>query len=176
MPINERTEALIFFKRTMPTHLSEKYIFVFMKKFLSISLVFLLAFVIIYAGSGINAYSFCCDDCHTFGVEAIAANKCCDVHYNDCQPEQDLSDNNSLMCETSHETCSIQRLDIEDISFEENQNLLSIKVLDIFFSTLPYLFNKNIELEKHTELITQTQKPPNMSNLVYFSLLETLII
>ena len=138
-----------------------------MKKFLSISLVFLLAFVITYAGSGINTYSFCCDDCHAFGVEAVAGDKCCDVHYH-----------NAVTCESPHEHCSIERLDIdiEDISFERNQNQLSIKVLDIFFNTLPYLSNKQIELEIPTELITKSQKPPNLSNLVYFLLLETLII
>lgn len=148
-----------------------------MKKFLSISLVFLLAFVITYAGSGINTYSFCCDDCHAFGVEAVAGDKCCDVHYDECSSEQDIS-HNAVTCESPHEHCSIERLDIDiqDISFEKNQNQLSIKVLDIFFSTLPYISNKQIELVIPTELITQSQKPPNLSNLVYFLLLETLII
>ena len=148
-----------------------------MKRFLSISLVFLLAFVITYAGSGVNAYSFCCDDCHAFGVEAITAEKCCDIHYEECSSEQDVSVD-VVTCEGSHQQCSIERLDIdiEDVAFEKNQNQLSIKVLDIFLSTLPYFSNKNIERKNSTELITQSQKPPNLSKLVYFSLLETLII
>ncbi|NLZ94309.1 MAG: hypothetical protein GX921_00595 [Bacteroidales bacterium] len=148
-----------------------------MKKILSISLIFLLAFVITYAGSGINAYSFCCDDCYTFGVEAITTNKCCDIHENECSTEQDSSDN-APSCESSHEHCSIERLDIdiEGISSETNQNQLSIRVLDTLFPTLPYLSKQEIEIKESTGLITQTQKPPNLSKHIYFSLLEILII
>lgn len=148
-----------------------------MKKFLSISLVFLLAIVITYAGSGINVYSFCCDDCYSFGVEAIASNRCCDIHHDECLPEQDSSEG-TAPCENAHEQCTIERMDIdiEDITFETNQSQLSIKVLDTLFPTLPYLSNHEIEVKKATGFITQTQKPPNMSNLVYFLLLETLII
>lgn len=141
-----------------------------MKKFLSISLVFLLAFVITYAGSGINAYSFCCDDCHSLGAEAVASNMCCDMHHHSETP----SDNDT--CDNSHDKCNIERLAIElqDISF--TQELLFIKVLDIPFPTLPYVARQPIECVNTTGFITQSQKPPNMSEKTYFSLLETLII
>ena len=148
-----------------------------MKKFLSISFVYLLAIVITYVGSGINAYSFCCDDCYSFGVEAVTSNKCCDIHQDECLPDQDPSDG-IMPCKNPHEQCTIERLDIDidDISFETNQSQLSIKVLDTLFPTLPYLSNQGIEVKKATGFITQTQKPPNMSSRVYFSLLEILII
>ena len=148
-----------------------------MKKFLSISFVYLLAIVITYVGSGINAYSFCCDDCYSFGVEAVTSNKCCDIHQDEYSSEQASSDN-TPSCESSHEHCSIERLDIdtEDIYFETNQSQLSVKVLDTLFPTLPYLSNEEIAIKEDTGFITQTQKPPNLSNLVYFSLLEILII
>ena len=146
-----------------------------MKKFLSISLTILLSIVITYAGSGINAYSFCCEDCYTFGVEAIADQKCCDIHEDDCT-EEDSFDN--AICETSHDQCSLERLniDLQDISIENSKTQISIKELDILFTTLFNNLNK-IEIDEPiTRYISQTQKPPNLSNLVYFSLLETLII
>ena len=148
-----------------------------MKKFLSISFVYLLAVAITYAGSGINAYSFCCDVCYTVGVEAITSSICCDIHQDECTPEENNSDN-TTSSENSHEECSIERLDIdtEDISFETNQSKLSIKVLNTLFSTLPYLSNEEIEVKEVTGFITQTQKPPNLSKNDYFSLLEILII
>ena len=148
-----------------------------MKKFLSISLTFLLAFVITYAGSGVNAYSFCCDDCNAYGVEAIITNKCCDIHHDIHPSDKDIIDNADT-CESSHDQCTLERLDIDlqSISFEENLSQLSIKVLEILFPLLPYLPDNQTECNKSTDFITHTQKPPNMSKRVYFSLLETLII
>lgn len=148
-----------------------------MKKFLSISFTFLLAIVITYAGSGINAYSFCCEDCYTFGIEAITTNKCCDIHQNEDNSQQSSS-NKNVACESPHEECSIERLyiDIEDVSFVANQSQVLVKVLDTLFPILPYLSYQEIETKKSSGFITQTQKPPNLSQRVYFSLLETLII
>ena len=148
-----------------------------MKKFLSISLTFLLAFVITYAGSGVNAYSFCCDDCNAYGIESITTNKCCDIHHNEDPSDQKIKDV-AETCESSHDQCTLERLDIDlqSISFEENLSQLSIKVLEILFPILPYLSDNQTECNKSTDFITHTQKPPNMSKRVYFSLLEILII
>ncbi len=147
-----------------------------MKKLLSISLTFLLAIVITYAGSGINAYSFCCDDCHTYGVEAIVGEKCCDIHHDEQAAEQEGND--ITICETSHDQCSLDRLDIDlqDAPSENNQTLISIKQLDIYFTTLLFPSNRIEQDETITGYVSQTQKPPNLNKLVYFSLLETLII
>lgn len=147
-----------------------------MKKLLSISLTLLLAIVITYAGSGINAYSFCCEDCHTFGVEAIVAEKCCDIHHDEQAAEQESND--ITICETSHDQCSLDRLDIDlqDAPSENNQTQISIKQLDIYFTTLLFPSNRIEQDETITGYVSQTQKPPNLSKLVYFSLLETLII
>ena len=147
-----------------------------MKKFLSISLVFLLAIVITYAGSGINAYSFCCEDCHAFGVEAVAADKCCDLHHHEHSEEEES--NSNAICDNSHDQCSIDRLDVdlEDARTKSNQIQKHIKQLDIYFTTLLYPSNRVEPDETITEYVSQTQRPPNLSELVYFSLLETLII
>ena len=147
-----------------------------MKRFLFISLTFLLAIVITYAGSGINAYSFCCDDCYTYGLEAIVADKCCDTHHNEFSSEQVANDNAASM--NTHEHCSLERLDMDLQSnpTEQSQTQISVEQLDITFTTLLYQLNR-IELDETiTGYVSQTQKPPNLSNLVYFSLLETLII
>ena len=147
-----------------------------MKKFLSISLITLMAIVVTYAGSGINAYSFCCDDCHAYGIEAIVGEGCCDIHEDECSTEQESKDN--AICDSSHQQCSLDRLDIDlqDFSTERSKTHISVKVLDISLTThLPHL-NQNTEGEFITGYISQTQKPPNLSKLIYFSLLETLII
>lgn len=149
-----------------------------MKKYLSISLVFLLAFVITYAGSGINAYSFCCEDCHSYGVEAIVSEKCCDVHHHNDLDEQEKS-NTATTCKKSHNQCSIDRLDIDlqDAPTENCQVQKHINQLNIHFTTLLYTLSNPIESnELITAFISQSQRPPHLSERVYFSLLETLII
>lgn len=147
-----------------------------MKKLLSISLTVLLAIVITYAGSGINAYSFCCEDCHTFGVEAIVDDKCCDVHNDQSLAGQETNDN--VICETSHDECTLDRLDIDlqDAPSENNQTQTAIDLLDIYFTTLLYPSNRIEPDETITGFVSQTQRPPNLSEIVYFTMLETLII
>ena len=147
-----------------------------MKKLLSISITVLLAIVITYAGSGINAYSFCCEDCQTFGVEAIVGEKCCDVHHYESSAEQESNDN--AFCETSHDECSIDRLDIDlqDAPSENNEAQTAIQLMDFHFTTLLYPSNRIEPDENTTGYVSQTQRPPNLSEIVYFTMLETLII
>ncbi len=147
-----------------------------MKKLLSISLTILLAIVISYAGSGINAYSFCCEDCHTFGVEAIVGEKCCDIHHDEHHSEQKSNDN--AFCETSHDQCSLDRLDmdLQDAPSENNQTQIAIHLMDIYFTTLLYPSSRIEPDETITGDVSQTQRPPNLSEIVYFTMLETLII
>ena len=148
-----------------------------MKRLLSSTLSFLLAFVLAYAGSGINEYSFCCDDCHTFGIDAVADNKCCDVHNNDCSTsEQDTRENN--FCDASHQECELDRLDLDlqDITKENSQSKIKAPILKPLFTATLHNLILNSENEPLIGFVTQTQKPPNLSESVYFSLLETLII
>ena len=147
-----------------------------MKKLLSISLTVLLAIVITYAGSGRNAYSFCYEDCHTLGVEAVVADNCCDIHHDKQSAEQESND--IVISETSHEQCSLDRLDIDlqDAPTDNNQAQISIKLLDIYFTTLLYSSNRIEPDETITGFVSQTQRPPNLSEIVYFTMLETLII
>lgn len=148
-----------------------------MKKFLSTSLSFMLAIVIAYAGSGINAYSFCCDDCHTFGIEAIVVQKCCDVHIEDCSTSEQTAHEDEI-CDTSHQQCELDRLnfDLQDGSTQANQLVIKAPFIKSFLTATLYNLIKTTENEPLTEFVSQTQKPPNQSTLVYFSLLETLII
>ena len=147
-----------------------------MKKFLSISITFLLAIVITYAGSGINAYSFCCEDCHTIGLEVILGDKCCDIHQDECSSELDNFNND--ICETSHDECSLERLniDLQGAASDKSLTELSTKVLNIYLTTLHSYLIQNTEDKTIIGYISQTQNPPNLSKLVYFSMLETLII
>ncbi|MFA6862592.1 MAG: hypothetical protein WCS11_01750 [Dysgonamonadaceae bacterium] len=148
-----------------------------MKKFLSTFFVFLLAFVITYAGSGINAYSFCCDDCYTYGVEAITGLKCCDVHKDNCSTSDQLANENAF-CESSHQQCELDRLnlDLQDTSAKKNQFEQQTDNVNFPFTIILYNLTQSLETQPITDFISKTQKPPNLSTLVYFSLLETLII
>ena len=148
-----------------------------MKKFLSTSVSFMLAIVITYAGSGINAYSFCCDDCHTFGIEAIVGQKCCDVHIEDCSTSEQKAYEDEI-CDTSHQQCELDRLilDLQDGSTQANQLVIKTLFIKSFFTATHHNLIKTAENEPLIEFVSQTQKPPNQSTLVYFSLLETLII
>ena len=148
-----------------------------MKRFLATSLAFLLAFIIMYAGSGINAYSFCCEDCHTFGIEAIVKDKCCDVHKDDCTTsDKEVSENE--FCDSSHQQCELDRLDLnlQDASSEKSQLQDQIQNVDFPFTIILFHLAQNLETHSGKLFISETQKPPNISKHVYFSLLETLII
>ncbi|HTN69052.1 MAG TPA: hypothetical protein VLZ33_06285 [Dysgonamonadaceae bacterium] len=148
-----------------------------MKKFLSTSFVFLMAFVIAYAGSGVNAYSFCCDDCYTYGIEAIVEYKCCDVHKDDCSTfDQILSEN--TFCESSHQQCELDRLnlDLQDTSTDKKQLEQQTDNVNFPLTIVIHSIIQNLEPQFRADCISETQKPPNLSTLAYFSLLETLII
>ena len=149
-----------------------------MKKFLSITLTFLLAFVIMYAGSGINSYSFCCEDCHSYGAEAIAGHKCSDVHEHECAAFEQEFDENAI-CEDTHQHCELNRLDLDlqnPLTTSNSQSFIKIPVLKSFLTaTLHHLIQES-ENEPLPSYVSQSQKPPNLCKSVYFSLLETLII
>ena len=147
-----------------------------MKKFISISFTLLLTFIFTYAGSGINAYTFCCDDCQLQGVEAIVHDKCCDIHHND--PSSTHSANTDGLSEQSHDQCSLERVSInlQEISIQKDHNELTAPVFNYSFSTLLYNLTFNSELASITDYISKSQKPPNLSESVHFSMLQTLII
>lgn len=147
-----------------------------MKKFLSTSLSILLASVIMYAGSGINAYSFCCEDCHTFGIEAIVGHKCSDVHEHDCVFDQVAEE--SAICHDTHQECELNRLDLDlqNLSTSDSQSFIKLPIIKPLFTATLHNLIQNLEKEPINGYISETQKPPNLSKLVYFSLLETLII
>lgn len=147
-----------------------------MKKQLSISICILISIIIAYAGSGINAYTFCCDECHTYGIDAITVNKCCDIHHDDCS--SNLDSNGTHFCESAHDQCGLDRLgiDLQEIQIEQNQffnKILSFEQL--FIETLQQLISETNTITISGD-ISKSQKPPNLSKSIYFSLLETLII
>ena len=147
-----------------------------MNKILSTTFSFLLACVITYAGSGINAYSFCCDDCHTFGIEAIVGHKCSDVHEHECVTEQ--ADQVNTICEETHQECELDRLDLDlqVLSKGNGQSFINLPILKPLFKATLHNLIQNLQNEPIIGYISETQKPPNQSKMVYFSLLETLII
>ena len=147
-----------------------------MNKILSTTFSLLLAIVIAYAGSGINAYSFCCDDCHNYGIEAIVDHKCSDIHEHECVTEQ--ADEANAICEEAHEQCELDRLDLDlqNLSIDNGQSFINLPIFKPLFKAILHNLLQNLQNEPIIGYISETQKPPNQSKLAYFSLLETLII
>lgn len=109
-----------------------------MKRFLSISFTILLAFIFTYAGSGINAYSFCCDDCQSQGVKAIVEDKCCEIHHHNFTTEEEEEADTDVFCKQSHDECNLERVSLflQEITTEnENVNLIAPAV-EFAFTTL----------------------------------------
>lgn len=152
-----------------------------MKRKLFTLLVLLLSVVIMYGGSGVNAYFFCCDDCRNAGLTAVIEQKCCEIHHEHhsgevityygghaCGEEFDLAD-----------VCGVERIQVKwTQSTSEEINLQPVVTELDFCSTLaarqtqyqPVLPIQPEYVNRHS------QKPPNLSRKDYSSLLTVLII
>lgn len=152
-----------------------------MKKKLFTFVTLLLCTIVIYGGSGVNTYFFCCNDCRNEGSAAIIEHKCCEIHhhhhlgelvthYDDHTCEQHITD--------LPDACSVKRISVEWTLSSENRIHLQPVITDLVFSALPtdnYVCGAPPIPE--TEFADKpSQKPPNLSKDDYFSLLVTLII
>lgn len=151
-----------------------------MKKAITILMSIFLSALIVYGGSGVNAYFYCCNDCRTEGVAAVSEHKCCEIHHhhhlNGLVTHFDDHSCNQEMSVPMDE-CGVERFSMNLNFSSDNDIQFQPAVLDINSDYL-YTF-QNIEIGSNSKELTAhtpSQKPPNLSKDDYFSLLTTLII
>lgn len=155
-----------------------------MKKSIFILLTLFLSALIVYGGSGVNAYFYCCDDCRTEGATVVTEDKCCEIHSHDHGDANTTHmhlevKEHSLCTFEMHDTCGIERIHVDWQSFTQLQHPLQPLVLDLDHS--PFLITTGTSfaaaaLSSPAYSNRRTQKPPDLSKEVYLSLLTTLII
>ena len=52
-----------------------------MKKIFTYTVTWIMAALICYGGAGVNLISYCCNLCRLEGIEAVANDKCCEIHH-----------------------------------------------------------------------------------------------
>ena len=152
-----------------------------MKKSIQLLLSLLLSCLVIYGGSGVNAYFYCCDDCRSEGTEVVIGQRCCEIHAHthDAHLADQLHMDGYNVCELgSHDNCGVERVAFSWESFTRHQELQP-QAIDL--NSMPFMVQPTAELDPAdtptpSYFPTGSQKPPNLSNAVYLTLLTTLII
>lgn len=152
-----------------------------MKKKLFTLIALLLTAIVIYGGSGVNMYFFCCDDCRDEGVAAVIEHKCCEIHQHhhlDDSTEHQYDYLRDLNIHDSHGECGIDRVSVNwtfsaDKTLDLNPVVIFLPDLVLFADIYD---NFIIDDSQTNSFETKSQKPPNLSKEVYFNLLTTLII
>lgn len=153
-----------------------------MRKSIFILLALFLSALIVYGGSGVNAYFYCCDDCRSEGASAITEDKCCEIH------SHEHADGTHMHLEVKeqfmstfemHGTCGIERINFTWQSFTQLQYQLQPLVLDLDHS--PFMISTGTsfavaDISSPAYSNRRSQKPPDLSKEAYLSLLTTLII
>lgn len=153
-----------------------------MRKSIFILLTLFLSALIVYGGSGVNAYFYCCDDCRSEGVTVVTEDKCCEIHSHDLSHGTQMHNGveaHSLCLFEMHDTCGIERILFNWQSFTQLQYLLQPLAIDLDHS--PFVTSAGstiaaVNLSSQAYGQIGTQKPPDLSKEVYLSLLATLII
>ncbi len=152
-----------------------------MRKGFYIFLSLFLSTLIMYSGSGVNVYFYCCNDCRAEGISAVAEHKCCEIHHHHHFGEliTHYDDHACGQCVNDFtDACGVERITVKwTQSSTKNINLQPV-ILDLDFSV--FFLSGQIELvsiDDQTEFTGKSsQKPPNLSKDDYFSLLTKLII
>ncbi|WP_298649382.1 hypothetical protein [uncultured Proteiniphilum sp.] len=153
-----------------------------MQRSVSVFFGIFLSALIVYGGSGVNTYFYCCDDCRTEGSAAVMEHECCEIHH----PGHDgcaVPHNEDHVCiqfvREFHGECGVYRIKFDWQSFQGSQTQLQPTVIDLN-NTLFSCTGRDIAIGEHLSPTPcgnrQTQKPPDLSKEDYFSLLTTLII
>ncbi len=145
----------------------------FMKRMFRIFTAVLLAGIVVYVGSGVNLYTYCCDDCRAEGVSAVAEHRCCDIHHHDHDEAVHVPEGHHSL-EHGH-ACAVER-----IAARWTHYVHKINIEPDFSYLNPLVFGTGVETEfpfvEPLLLYSDTQKPPNLSEETYFDLLNMLII
>lgn len=152
----------------------------------------LLITLIMYGGSGVNVYFFCCDAClHDGGVKAITEHSCCIRHHhchekgiphkheNACCAMSHQQSSSMYVChDKSHTPCSVERVSVNWQTASVEKPDIKPMSFDVFASLFFVLEEKTSRnaTQNVSERYTDTQKPPDLGKKAYLSLLNTLII
>jgi len=148
------------------------------------SMAILMAVLVLYGGSGLNIIRFCCDDCRSAGVTAIASMSCthhsCDEHETTpascCEKEAATTACSHSENSSDKDCCSLERLSF-DWNMHDAPKLLTDPLLTSFV-----LFAGDMSgIFIHIPLITEEEEaiakgPPLTPPRDYLALLTVLLI
>jgi len=156
-----------------------------MKKGLTLLVSMLLAAVIVYGGSGVNVYFFCGNDCcNGKGFAVLTGCDCGNMtggHKCECCMPMDEAKGCCSMSDAagdhSRHTCKMERISVNWQPVQSEKWVSNPASFHLFFDSVRPSINP-LESVCDTSPWQQTasQKPPNLSKDLYFSLLNILII
>ena len=145
-----------------------------------------LSILVVYGGSGVNAYFYCCGDCRMAGLGAVVEHACCktDHHnYHSCAVVHDESHDESHDCDQMISDfdgeCGVDRIQFDWQSYQGSPIQLHPAVIHLdnnLFSYNGYTAGVDEPFSLSSCRYRQSQKPPDLSKEDYFSLLTILII
>lgn len=153
-----------------------------MKRSIQILLTLILSALIVYGGSGVNAYFFCCDDCRSEGASVVTDDKCCEIHSHEHANGAHMhltTELQSVCTFEMHDTCGIERIHFDWQTFTQLHYQLQPFTIDLDhspFTSTPGNSIFTLDIASQAYGYRQTQKPPDLSKEDYLSLLTTLII
>jgi hypothetical protein len=147
-----------------------------------IFIVTLLIATIVYGGSGVNMYFYCCNDCRTEGTAAITEQKCCEVHHHHLgglitHYSSDVSCAQQIS--THPDACGVERILVNWDSYTASINRFQPLITNLehpLFQIVDDGGNYSETLVQEINRFDSSQKPPNLSQSDYFTTLSTLII
>ncbi len=151
-----------------------------MKKKIFTLIALLLTAIVIYGGSGVNMYLFCCDDCRDEGTAAVVEHKCCEIHHHHSDDSTEHQEDylRDLNIHDSHGECGIERVSVNwTYSVGKTHNLSPVIIFLPDLVSFTNIFNLSLFYDSQSNTFeTNSQKPPNLSKEIYFNLLTSLII
>ena len=141
------------------------YLCAVMKKVFTYFATFVTAALVFYGGAGVNLVSYCCNLCRMEGIEAVAGDKCCDIHHHD------HSDHSSTDC------CSFERISFDWVAHNLSEQDIDFSPfsMDVFMCDPLIVSNFNtISIGK--KLAPALHGPPIVLPRDYLSILTVLLI
>lgn len=147
-----------------------------MKRIATYLAVCFLALLVCYGGSGVNLFTFCCDDCQSEGLSALLENRCCEIHdHHHCDPTAHHADGHCDDETDESECCGVDRIEFEwksvsTMAFDFQPLVMDLPAFQLSYYTFvpdPYV---------KLCMVEEASGPPPVCPKVYLSLLTTLII
>lgn len=138
-----------------------------------------------YGGAGINVISYCCNDCRSAGIEAIASHhhqccktQCCEKHEHNNQQHKILDEHacKSNIDRSHTDCCGLERLQHDWSSASGSEIDLEPVTIDLLFAELGNISILPVYTLEEISAIMHTGPPILISPRVYLSLLTTLLI